>query len=137
MSQPASTARRSKPAPPWDAPFTVALLVAGVINATQTVAAMRDRTLAFQLDAGMVAADIGRYTSTRLADGIGWAIAGVSLLALIGAIGLAVPRLRTKRRAFWVPLVAAVVSSVVNAILIAVAFFADPAVIAWLARGGR
>jgi Family of unknown function (DUF6264) len=120
--------------PAWDPPITVALLVLGVLNVTRTVA--QGRTLAASLDSYYVVQGIGRYTRTGLADGIGWGVAGLSVLCLVLAIGFAVPRLQAHRVAFWVPLVGACVSLVGTAILISIAILGDPAFLAAMQRGG-
>jgi hypothetical protein len=55
----------------------------------------------------------------------------VNRACLVLAIGFAVPRLRTRRTAFWIPLVAAVVCIVVTTVVI-VAAAADPSFLARL-----
>jgi hypothetical protein len=121
-------------APAWDAPVTVALLVAGVLNVTVTVANMRE--LPETLQAGFAEQGIGPYTSTDLANAMGWSVIVVTMLALVLAIGLAVPRLRAHRLAFWVPLVAATASFVLTMVFVGIAVFGDPAGAAYLQKTG-
>jgi hypothetical protein len=121
-------------APAWDAPLTVALLVAGVINVTVTVANMRE--LPETLREGYAEQGLGTYTSAPLANAMGWSVIVVAMLALVLAIGLAVPRLRAHRLAFWVPLVAAGASLILTTVLVAVAVFGDPAGAAYLQHSG-
>ena len=129
-----SERRRTRAAPWWDAPLTVALLVGGVGNVTVTVARMR--ILPQTLQAGYEAQGIGEYTSIALATGIGWAVIVISVLALVIAIGVAVPRIRTHRTTFWVPLVAAAVSTVLTVVLVMIAVVGDPAGAAYFHRNG-
>jgi type III secretory pathway component EscS len=119
-------------APAWDPPLTVALLVAGVINVTVTVANMRELPETLQL--GYEQQGIGHYTATTLASAMGWSVILSSTLALVIAIAFAVPRLRAHRLAFWVPLVAAVVSLVLTTVFVGIAVFGDPAGAAYFQR---
>lgn len=119
-------------APAWDPPLTIALLVAGVINVTVTVANMRE--LPQTLQEGYAEQGIGPYTAFDLANAMGWSVIVVSMLALVLAIGFSVTRLRAHRMAFWVPLVAAAASLVLTTLLVAVAVFGDPEGAAYLQR---
>jgi putative effector of murein hydrolase LrgA (UPF0299 family) len=112
-------------APAWDAPVTVSLLALGVLNVTQVVAAARDLPAA--LDALYVSQGIGQYTQVGLATAIGWAVIIESVLSLVLAIGFAVPRMRAHRRAFWIPVAAAVVGALLTFALVSIAILADPA----------
>jgi hypothetical protein len=103
-----------------------------VINVTVTVANMRELPEALQ--EGYAQQGIGTYTATDLANAMGWAVIVVSMLALVLAIGISVPRLRAHRLAFWVPLAAAAVSLILTTVLVAVAVFGDPAGAAYLQR---
>jgi hypothetical protein len=126
--------RPRRPAPAWDPPLTVALLVAGVINVTVTVANMRE--LPENLQLGYEQQGIGPYTATGLASAMGWSVIISSTLALVLAIGFAVPRLRAHRLAFWVPLVAAAVSLLLTTVFVGIAVFGDPAGAAYLQKSG-
>jgi hypothetical protein len=129
-----STGRPRGSAPAWDPPLTVALLVAGVVNVTITVANMRELPEALQI--GYAQQGIGTYTSIGLASAMGWSVIVGSVLALVLAIGFAVPRLRAHRMAFWVPLIAAAASLILTTVLVAVAVFGDPAGAAYLQKNG-
>jgi hypothetical protein len=129
-----STGRPRGSAPAWDPPLTVALLVAGVVNVTITVANMRELPEALQI--GYAQQGIGTYTSIPLATAMGWSVIVGSVLALVLAIGFAVPRLRAHRMAFWVPLIAAAASLILTTVLVAVAVFGDPAGAAYLQKNG-
>jgi putative effector of murein hydrolase LrgA (UPF0299 family) len=124
--------RSVRRAPFWDAPVTVALLALGVLNVTRIVAAARD--MAGSLAAIFVAQGIGQYTQVGLATGIGWAVIIESVLSLVLAIAFAVPRMRAHRPAFWIPVAAAVISTVLTAALVWIAILGDPAYAASLQR---
>jgi hypothetical protein len=123
-----ATRRAGRTAPFWDAPLTVGLLGVGVLNTTQTVAQARDLPAA--LDAVYTNQGIGHYSQVGLATGIGWVVVVESVLSLVIAIAFSVPRIRAHRVAFWIPLTAAVASSVLTVVLVAVAILADPAYLA-------
>jgi hypothetical protein len=119
-----SVDRSRPPAPWWDAPLTVALLVLGVISVTNAVAAGRD--LNGYLQQSYAAAGLGEFTPSALVTGLGYAIVVVELAALVVAIGFAVPRIRTHRRAFWVPLIAGSAATAVTLALLLLAIDTDP-----------
>lgn len=126
----AEASRRT--APPWDPAVTVALLIAGLVQVTQTVALAR--TLDVAISETFVSRGIGAYTSGDVARGAGVVITAVSLLCLALAIGFAVPRLRRRVTAFWVPLVCAAIWFVVTGALVFAAMVADPAAVAAMMR---
>lgn len=74
----------------------------------------------------------GPYTSGGTARGAGLAIALVSVVCLVLAIGFSVPRIRRRRPAFWIPIVCAAVWVVLTTTLIFAAVAADPAFLAAL-----
>ena len=102
----------------------------GLINVTQTVAIARD--LHPLLDAVFAQEGLGAYSNDAAARIAGLIVIGVNLVCLVLAIGFAVPRLRTRRTAFWIPLVAAVVCIVVTTVVIVAAAAADPSFLARL-----
>jgi NhaP-type Na+/H+ and K+/H+ antiporter len=99
-----------------------------VINVTQTVAAARD--LRSVLDLVFAREGIGTYTNVAFAEATGWFVIAANVLSLVLAIGFAVPRLRARRTAFWIPLASAAVCVVVTTVLILSAAVADPAFLA-------
>jgi hypothetical protein len=129
-----STGRQRGSAPAWDPPLTVALLVAGVVNVTVTVANMRELPEALQF--GYAQQGIGTYTNIGLATAMAWSVIVTSMLALVLAIGFAVPRLRAHRLAFWVPLVAAAASLILTTVFVSIAVFGDPDGAAYLQKSG-
>lgn len=126
---------RTRPAAPaWDPVVTVGLLVAGLVDVTRNVAQARDLDAA--LDTFFTQQGIGDYTSTAVAQGAGIAIAAANTVCLVLAIAFSVPRLRARRRAFWVPLVCAAVNVVVSFALFTAAVLSDPAIGAYLRSRG-
>jgi type III secretory pathway component EscS len=105
--------------------LTVGLLLIGLLDVTRTVTVGRD--FGTFLDAVFVQAGIGHYTNGSVAEAVGWVVILVNVLGLVVAIALAVPRLRTHRVAFWVPLAAGVVCLVLTLGLCLGAAIADPA----------
>jgi Family of unknown function (DUF6264) len=130
VTDPATDPAKRKPPPSWDVPVTIALLLGGLYTATTSFATAPNAAVSF--DEYMVSAGIGHYTQTALAVGSSYATAASELLALLLAIGFSVPRLRTHRRAFWIPLVSAAISLTLALVFSAVAFFGDPAFQAYL-----
>jgi hypothetical protein len=105
-----------------------------VINVTVTVANMRELPETLQL--GYQQQHLGTYTAIPLASAMSWSVIVSSVLALVLAIGFAVPRLRVHRLAFWVPLVAAAVSLLLTTLFVAIAVFGDPVGAAYLQKSG-
>jgi hypothetical protein len=110
---------------------TVGLLVLGLVNVTQAVAQSRD--LAPTLDALYATRGMGSFTDVAAASVAGTAIALSNVLCLVLAIGFSVPRIRSHRTAFWIPLVCAVVSVLVTVGLVIGTMLADPAFATYLA----
>ncbi len=104
----------------------------GLVNTTQTVAQARD--LGVVLDAFFQQQGIGDYTATRAAETGGLLITLTSVLCLVLAIWFSVRRLRVRKRAFWIPIVCAVIGLVAMTVIIGGAVMADPAFFAYLQR---
>ncbi len=113
-----------RPAPAWDPPLTVALLVVGLYNATTSVAQVRD--VASTLAQVYLQLDIGTYRPTDATQPIGWAIAIVEVLALVGAIWFSVLRLRSHRMSFWIPIAFGLASAAVTFGLWGALLLGDP-----------
>ena len=128
-------ARTGRPAPAWDAPVTVGLLLWGLYSTVQTVAQARDLPAA--LSEALGAQGIGPYTQTGVGTAVGWIVVVEAVASLAVAIGFSVPRIRDHRLAFWVPLVAGLVSGFVTVLLISLAVLLDPAYLAAVEHGVR
>jgi hypothetical protein len=76
---------------------------------------------------------MGDYTTYDVARVVGIVVIAVNMLGLVLAIALAVPRLRTHRPAFWVPLVIGIGCVLLTTALTLGAAVADPAFAAHLA----
>lgn len=114
----------------WDPMVTVGFLVFGLINVTQTVAVARD--LGALLDGVFMQEGWGEYSTNAVSAVVGPVVIAVNVLSLVLAIGFAVPRLRARRTAFWIPLICAAVAVLLTVLLLLVAVFADPAAMAAL-----
>jgi type III secretory pathway component EscS len=100
---------------------------------TRTVTVGRD--FGAFLDTVFQQSGLGDYTDESVAQVIGWVVILVNVLGLVVAIALAVPRLRTHRIAFWVPLMVGVVCLLLTVGLSLGAAIADPAFTAKLTAG--
>jgi hypothetical protein len=104
---------------------TVGLLLIGLVDVTRTVAVARD--LGALLDSVFAQSGMGDYTSDDVARVVGAVVILVNVLGLVLAIGLAVPRLRAHRPAFWVPMVIGAGCVLLTTALTLGAAVADPA----------
>ena len=127
------TTREPRRAPSWDPIVTVMLLVFGLYNVTTEVAQARDLK-ATMFDPLYASAGLGTYSNAQLATVDGLIISAVSVLCLVLAIGFAVPRIRTKRVAFWIPLVCALISIAVSLVLVLAPLLSDPVFVSRLMR---
>lgn len=100
---------------------------------TRTVAIARD--FGALMDAVFAQAGFGSYSRDDVAQVIGIVVIAVNVAGLAIAIALAVPRLRTHRTAFWIPLVVGVGCLLLTMLLTIGAAVADPAFTARLTHG--
>lgn len=114
----------------WDAILTVSLLALGLYVTLVSIPQML--ALGSVLDEVYKAGGYGRYTSDGIASTIGIVINIVHVVLLIAAFAVALPRLRRGRIAFWVPLTAGVLATVVGSVLVGVAMFSDPAMLQYI-----
>lgn len=107
---------------------TFLLLAAGVISTTNTVVSMLQLPAVMQQVMDIYKID-GAYAGTSTAQTAG--SVGAALLVLIFALTvyISVRRLRVNKLTFFVPLIGAVLSFAVSTACIAIAFFADPALV--------
>jgi hypothetical protein len=107
---------------------TFLLLAAGVISTTNTVVSMLQLPAVMQQVMDIYKLD-GAYAGTSTAQTAG--SVGAALLVLIFALTvyISVRRLRVNKLTFFVPLIGAVLSFAVSTACIAIAFFADPALV--------
>jgi hypothetical protein len=109
-----------------DAAVTVGLLAAGALNVLLSLGSYLDLSTslsrAFQL---MGIADA--YTTTSSTGPVGVAILVVTVAVYVATAAISVRLIRRGRIAFWVPLVGAVVATLVSAVLVSSLLTADPA----------
>jgi hypothetical protein len=99
--------------------------VIGLFDVTRTVGVARD--FGVFMDAVFAQAGFGNYSSDGAAQAIGIAIVAVNVAGLAIAIALVVPRLRTHRTAFWIPLAVGIACLLLTTLLTIGAAVADPA----------
>lgn len=114
------------PARRWDPAITVGLLVLGLWNAIGAIPAFWRFDLALaQSFASMpgTAPDVAPGEPTRF---VGQLLLGVWALLFLVALGASVSRLRARRRAFWIPLVAGAASVLAMIVAMTVILIVDP-----------
>lgn len=130
VAVPASAPRRSV-----DRFATIALLAYGLVNVVMTGISYLDLPTVLNevmkilgIDGEFTDYAAGKLwgTTAAIVLGVGW-----TLTAL-----LSVRRLRRGRLSWWVPLVGAVVTSIVAAICVMIAMLGDPAFAAYIAKAG-
>ena len=114
----------------WDQLLTVFLLGMGLYITLTSIPQMLK--LGTVLDSVYQAAGYGRYTDDGTAAVIGIIVNVVQIVLLIAAFTIALPRLRHGRLAFWVPLTAGVVATIIVSVLIGIAMFSDPALLQYV-----
>lgn len=123
---------------PWDVVLTVGLLALGAFNVVASFASIAD--LGVSIDTTYRSMGIeGRFAEMDLARTVGFAINVVWVASLLWAGAVAAMRLRAGKLAFWVPLLAGVVTALVFTIAMAILVSADPAFLEYLetaAAGG-
>lgn len=75
--------------------------------------------------------DLGAYTNAAAASVGGILLAASNVACLVLAIGFSVPRIRSHRPAFWIPVVCAAVALLATGAIVIGLLASDPA---WLAR---
>jgi len=134
VAGPAPAAAAARRGPSWDRVLTIGLLVLGVLNVLTSIPQFL--RLPETLDEAYALQGFGDFTADDLASAVGVAVNVVNVLLLLGAVALAVTRLRAGKIAFWVPVVAGVIGVLVTIVLIAVAMIGDPTLAAYIDQGG-
>lgn len=121
----------ARPRRPLDAAITLGLLAAGVVSTISTFPELVD--LAGTIDAAYRIQGIdGRVAATDAAAAVGFVLNVIRVAALLWSIALVVPRLRSGRIAFWIPLAAAAASTAAVVIGIGIIVIDDPAFLAYV-----
>ncbi|MHA7986077.1 DUF6264 family protein [Rathayibacter sp. CAU 1779] len=119
---------------PADRVITIALLVLGLYNVITTImqrSDIPDEIALLYSSAGIT----GDYTVTSLTGTVADVIAIVSMALWVVAAGLSTLTILRGRIAFWIPLVAGVLASLVNSAGLLVLVFHDPVFLAFLQQG--
>lgn len=130
VAVPTASATAARAPRRWDAVLTAALLALGLYVTFASIPQML--SLGSVLDEVYTAGGYGHYTSDGVASTIGIVINIVHVVLLIAAFAVALPRLRRGKIAFWAPLGAGVLATVVGSVLIGVAMFSDPAMMQYI-----
>jgi hypothetical protein len=130
---PADVARRM--AGPRDIGFTVALLAIGLFWVVVSIPGMADLPTTIQQTYAMQGYT-GKYGPVALGTSIGLAINISQLVLWAITCGLSVLAIRRRRRAFYIPLIGAVVSGLLVMVLTVVAMINDPGLLQYLSTLG-
>lgn len=114
-----------------DVILTTTLLLCGVVDVVSGFAQYGD--LAGTLRATYVSQNYPAFTADALANTMGLAINVARVTLLVAAIIASLLLIRVNRRAFWVPLAAAVVGAIVVTVCVLVVILTDPALGQYLA----
>lgn len=135
-----SDERPARPPLRWDPPVTIALLMVGLWNVITSIPAFwnLDRELAqsfaaMPADLGVDLSDVQLGEPTLIGGRI---LLGVWIVLFLVALGVSVTRLRARRRAFWVPLVAGVVAILAVVVAMTAIMLIDPGLAPLLTTSG-
>ncbi|WP_043674600.1 DUF6264 family protein [Clavibacter michiganensis] len=109
-----------------DAAVTVGLLAAGALNLLLSLGSYTDLPASISRAFGLLGVP-GAYTTTSATGTVGVALLVITVSVFVATAALSVSRIRRGRIAFWVPLVGAVVATLVSAVLLSSLLTADPA----------
>ncbi|MFT4258827.1 DUF6264 family protein [Microbacterium sp.] len=129
----AQTAPRKRPV---DRLVTIVLLAYGLVNVIATGLSYLDLPGVMNEVMGVLGIE-GEFTNYAQGRLWGTVAAVVLVLGWTLTAALAIRRLRRGRLTWWVPVVGAVITSVVTGVILTVPMLGDPAFVAYLAGGGR
>jgi hypothetical protein len=118
----------------FDAAITVGLLAAGLVNVVGSLGANADPSRAINQSYTLFGG--GTYTVTPQTSVIGIAVNVVNVVVFVLTAWIALELVKRKRVAFWVPIVGAVVATVITSVLVLTLILADPAFQQIMSRGG-
>jgi hypothetical protein len=118
----------------FDAAITVGLLAAGLVNVAGSIGVNADPSRAINQSYALFGG--GTYTVTPQTSVIGIAVNVVNVVVFVLAAWLALELVKRKRVAFWVPIVGAVVATVITSVLVLTLIVQDPAFQQIMSRGG-
>jgi hypothetical protein len=118
----------------FDAAVTVGLLAAGLVNVVGSLGANADPSRAINQSYALFGG--GTYTVTPQTSVIGIAVNVVNVVVFVLTAWIALELVKRKRVAFWVPIIGAVVATVITSVLVLTLILADPAFQQIMSRGG-
>jgi hypothetical protein len=116
---------------PWDRALTSGLLAFGGISIITSAPNLLDFASTMR-EVYTTAGTYGEYTSDTLANGIGVAVLAAQAVVFAITLMLSIRRLRTGRRAFFVPLIGAVAAGIITFVLVVAAMVGDPALATYI-----
>ncbi|UKF79802.1 DUF6264 family protein [Clavibacter californiensis] len=109
----------------FDAAITVGLLAAGLVNVAGSIGANADPSQAINQSYALFGG--GTYEVTPQTSVIGIAVNVVNIVVFVLAAWISLELVKRKRLAFWVPIVGAVVATVITSVLVLTLIIQDPA----------
>jgi hypothetical protein len=109
----------------FDAAITVGLLAAGLVNVAGSIGANADPSRAINQSYALFGG--GTYEVTPQTSVIGIAVNVVNIVVFVLAAWISLELVKRRRMAFWVPIVGAIVATVITSILVLTLIVADPA----------
>jgi hypothetical protein len=109
----------------FDAAITVGLLAAGLVNVVGSIGANADPSRAINQSYALFGG--GTYEVTPQTSVIGIAVNVVNIVVFVLAAWISLELVKRKRVAFWVPIVGAIVATVITSVLVLTLIVADPA----------
>jgi uncharacterized membrane protein YhaH (DUF805 family) len=125
----AATPQR-RPAPTSDVILTVVLLVIGLVDVIRQFSSFAN--FASVMRESYTQLGYGEFTSDALANSMGVAQNVVRVALILIAIAWSARRIRQRKRAFWVPLVAGAAAALVLLVGILAVMLVDPAIATYL-----
>ncbi|OUE17921.1 hypothetical protein BFL34_02967 [Clavibacter michiganensis] len=109
----------------FDAAITVGLLAAGLVNVVGSIGANADPSRAINQSYALFGG--GTYEVTPQTSVIGIAVNVVNIVVFVLAAWISLELVKRKRVAFWVPIVGAIVATVITSVLVLTLIVQDPA----------
>ena len=114
----------------WDVTISLALVFFGVYLVFGSIGSFRE--LGTAMDEGMKSMGAGQFTSIALADSFGFWLSIIEPVILVITVGITLIRLRAGKIAFFVPIIGAVVGTIVLFVFFVILLSADPAFMAFM-----
>ena len=118
----------------FDAAITVGLLAAGLVNVAGSISANADPSQAINQSYALFGG--GTYEVTPQTSVIGIAVNVVNIVVFVLAAWISLELVKRRRMAFWVPIVGAIVATVITSVLVLTLIVADPTFQQIMSNGG-